>query len=250
MSSLNLDNPYENFISEKQFNGFTVPLQNAKIIKDAIQNDTAPFLPKENGEVEIIPIYNGNTGFILNTKDLIPLQILNENKENIVVTYNTVNNAGTRINKDEKGFFYNFQRDDKTIGTSQFFFPSQTEDPDLLKNKIESKIKTFKLNATLEINTPNPEDYLAKYIAACKSGAKLLVNSEIVEKFKENFTTVLNNQYKRRENKELDSLSAFFFKVDLKANSINKELFAEVKRENQKEQNQSKKKEQEVEMAF
>ena len=40
------------------------------------------------------------------------------------------------------------------------------------------------------------------------------------------------------------------FKVDQKANVINKELFAEVKRENQKEQNQSKKKEQEVEMVF
>ena len=36
------------------------------------------------------------------------------------------------------------------------------------------------------------------------------------------------------------------FKIDTKANEVNKELFAELKRENQPVQNQGKKKEQEM----
>ena len=72
-------------------------------------------------------------------------------------------NLGTRIKEGEKGFFYNFQREDKTIGTSQFFFPEQTENPQLIKEKVSEKVaKTGlkKMDKSLEITSSNPEEYL------------------------------------------------------------------------------------------
>lgn len=258
MSSLDTKNPFNNSVSEKQFNGFFVPNHNAKLIRDAIENGSAPFLPDENGNVKTNPIFNGNTGFCLNAKDLIPLQIIQGENSNMVATYKTVQNAGTRVKDGEKGFFYNFQREDKTVGTAQFFFPEQTENPEVVKETVLKNVtKAYKngipnLNKTIEITSAEPEDYLGSYVAACKSGATLKVSPEIAEEFKENIAPLLNSQTAKLENKnqEMDTLGQFMFKVDQKANVINKELFAEVKREHQKEQNQSKKKEQEVEMVF
>lgn len=253
MSSLDTNKPFNNSVSEKQFNGFYIPSHNAKIIKESIENGTAPFLPDQAGNVNAKPVINGNTGYCLNAKDLIPLQIVGKDNSNIAVTYKTTQNIGTRVKEGEKGFFYNFKREDNTIGTSQFFFPEQTENPQLVKDAVNEKVAKNKLpqiNKTIEILSGNPEEYLGTYVAACKSGASLKVNPEISEEFKKNFTAVLDNQLSKKadRNAEIDTLSNFMFKVDQKANSINKELYAERRQEMQKTQQQSKKKEQTFEM--
>ena len=253
MSSLDTNKPFNNSVSEKQFNGFYIPSHNAKIIKESIENGTAPFLPDQAGNVNAKPVINGNTGYCLNAKDLIPLQIVGKDNSNIAVTYKTTQNIGTRVKEGEKGFFYNFKREDNTIGTSQFFFPEQTENPQLVKDAVNEKVAKNKLpqiNKTIEILSANPEEYLGTYVAACKSGASLKVNLEISEEFKKNFTAVLDNQLSKKadRNAEIDTLSNFMFKVDQKANSINKELYAERRQEMQKTQKQSKKKEQTFEM--
>lgn len=253
MSSLDTNKPFNNSVSEKQFNGFYIPSHNAKIIKESIENGTAPFLPDQAGNVNAKPVINGNTGYCLNAKDLIPLQIVGKDNSNIAVTYKTTQNIGTRVKEGEKGFFYNFKREDNTIGTSQFFFPEQTENPQLVKDAVNEKVEKNKLpqiNKTIEIQSANPEEYLGTYVAACKSGASLKVNPEISEEFKKNFTAVLDNQLSKKadRNAEIDTLSNFMFKVDQKANSINKELYAERRQEMQKTQQQSKKKEQTFEM--
>lgn len=253
MSSLDTNKPFNNSVSEKQFNGFYIPSHNAKIIKESIENGTAPFLPDQAGNVNAKPVINGNTGYCLNAKDLIPLQIVGKDNSNIAVTYKTTQNIGTRVKEGEKGFFYNFKREDNTIGTSQFFFPEQTENPQLVKDAVNEKVAKNKLpqiNKTIEIQSANPEEYLGTYVAACKSGASLKVNLEISEEFKKNFTAVLDNQLAKKpdRNAEIDTLSNFMFKVDQKANSINKELYAERRQEMQKTQQQSKKKEQTFEM--
>ncbi len=253
MSSLDTNKPFNNSVSEKQFNGFYIPSHNAKIIKESIENGTAPFLPDQAGNVNAKPVINGNTGYCLNAKDLIPLQIVGKDNSNIAVTYKTTQNIGTRVKEGEKGFFYNFKREDNTIGTSQFFFPEQTENPQLVKDAVNEKVAKNKLpqiNKTIEILSANPEEYLGTYVAACKSGASLKVNPEISEEFKKNFTAVLDNQLSKKadRNAEIDTLSNFMFKVDQKANSINKELYAERRQEMQKTQQQSKKKEQTFEM--
>jgi len=253
MSSLDTNKPFNNSVSEKQFNGFYIPSHNAKIIKESIENGTAPFLPDQAGNVNVKPVINGNTGYCLNAKDLIPLQIVGKDNSNIAVTYKTTQNLGTRVKEGEKGFFYNFKREDNTIGTSQFFFPEQTENPQLVKDSVNEKVAKNKLpqiSKTIEIQSANPEEYLGTYVAACKSGASLKVNPEIAEEFKKNFTAVLDNQLSKKadRNAEIDTLSNFMFKVDQKANSINKELYAERRQEMQKTQQQSKKKEQTFEM--
>lgn len=253
MSSLDTNKPFNNSVSEKQFNGFYIPSHNAKIIKESIENGTAPFLPDQAGNVNTKPVINGNTGYCLNAKDLIPLQIVGKNNSNIAVTYKTTQNLGTRVKEGEKGFFYNFKREDNTIGTSQFFFPEQTENPQLVKDAVNEKVAKNKLpqiSKTIEIQSANPEEYLGTYVAACKSGATLKVNPEIAEEFKKNFTAVLDNQLSKKadRNAEIDTLSNFMFKVDQKANLINKELYAERRQEMQKTQQQSKKKEQTFEM--
>lgn len=240
MSSLDTNKPFNNSVSEKQFNGFYIPSHNAKIIKESIENGTAPFLPDQAGNVNAKPVINGNTGYCLNAKDLIPLQIVGKNNSNIAVTYKTTQNLGTRVKEGEKGFFYNFKREDNTIGTSQFFFPEQTENPQLVKDAVNEKVAKNKLpqiSKTIEIQSANPEEYLGTYVAACKSGASLRVNPEIAEEFKKNFTAVLDNQLSKKadRNAEIDTLSNFMFKVDQKANSINKELYAERRQEMQKE---------------
>lgn len=253
MSSLDTNKPFNNSVSEKQFNGFYIPSHNAKIIKESIENGTAPFLPDQAGNLNAKPVINGNTGYCLNAKDLIPLQIVGKDNSNIAVTYKTTQNIGTRVKEGEKGFFYNFKREDNTIGTSQFFFPEQTENPQLVKDAVNEKVaknKLPKINKTIEIQSANPEEYLGTYVAACKSGASLKVNPEISEEFKKNFSAVLDNQLSKKpdRNAEIDTLSNFMFKVDQKANSINKELYAERRQEMQKTQQQSKKKEQTFEM--
>ncbi len=240
MSSIDTNKPFNNSVSEKQFNGFYIPSHNAKIIKESIENGTAPFLPDKDGNITAKPVINGNTGYCLNAKDLLPLQILEKENSNVVVTYKTTQNLGTRIKEGEKGFFYNFQREDKTVGTSQYFFPEQTENPQLIQDFAAEKVaKTGlkNLDKTIEITSAEPEEYLGKYVAACKSGAGLKVNPEIAEEFKQNFTAVLNNQLakKAERNSEIDTLSGFMFKVDQKANTVNKELSAEIRKEHQKQ---------------
>ncbi|MBR1640611.1 MAG: hypothetical protein IJ688_14650 [Treponema sp.] len=242
MSSLDTTKPFNNSVSEKQFNGFFIPRHNAKIIKESIENGTAPFLPDRNGNVNAKPIYNGNTGYCLNAKDLIPLKVIQGEKSDRVVTYKTVNDAHSRINAGEKGFFYNFQREDKTVGTSQFFFLDQVEHPERVNEAVDKKIESAnaklpKLNKTIEIPSANPEEYLGMYVAACKSGASLKVSPQIAEEFKQNFTAVLNNQLAKKDERTegIDKLSDFMYKVDQKANAINKELRAEYRQEHQKE---------------
>lgn len=240
MSSFDTSNPFNNSVSEKQFNGFYIPDHNAKIIKESIENGKAPFLPDQNGNVNAKPIINGNTGFCLNAKDLIPMQIIKNGNSDIAVTYRTTQNLGTRIKEGEKGFFYNFQREDKTVGTSQFFFPEQTENPELIKEKIAEKASRTgvkKLDKTLEISSSNPEEYLGMYVAACKSESRLKVSPQIAEEFKQKFTDILNNQLVKKENRsaEIDTLSSFMLKVDQKSNSISKELKSEIHQDNQKE---------------
>lgn len=246
MSSLNNNKPFESAVSEKQFNGYFVPNHNAKIIKAAIESGAAPFLPDQSGKITPKAIYNGNTGYCLNAKELIPLQIQQGGRSDVVATFSTVNKAGTKIKENEKGLFYNFRREDGTIGTAQFFFPEQTENAEAVRNAVK-KNTAIKLNKNIEITSANPEEYLASYVAACKSGASVSVSPEIAEQFKQNFMPLLENQltkYAERD-KEMDSLGNFMFKVDQKANAINKELFAEVKKEHQK--SQTDKKEQNME---
>lgn len=255
MSSLDTNKPFQPAVSEKHFNGYWIPNHNAKVIKSAIESGAAPFLPDPTGRISAKPIYNGNTGYCLNAKELIPLQIEQGEKSNVVATFSTINKAGTKVVEGSKGLFYNYKREDGTIGTAQFFFPEQTENPEAVKKLTEEKIRkngNYKLNKTIEITSAEPEEYLAHYVAACKSGANVKASPEIAKEFVTKFTPVLDNQIAKgaEHNKDMDTLGQFMFKVDVKANKINAELFAQVRKEHQKSQSQGKKKEKNAEMSL
>lgn len=256
---LDQNNPYQGKFSEKNFSAFTVPNHNAKIIRESIENNTAPFLPDESGIIKTKPIYNGNTGWVLDAKDLIPLQIEQGDRSNIVVTFNTVNNAGTLIKKDEKGFPYIFKREDNTFGTSNYYFLEQTENPELVKSKVYGKIvqteKKQLPESVIEIKSAEPEEYLGAYVAGCTNKATVKVSPEIAEQFKQNILPILKNQTVRNDkNKEIPSISDLMYKAATRAIQINKEIHADVQKSQQQaksqEQMPQKKQHKEVERDF
>ena len=78
------------------------------------------------------------------------------------------------------------------------------------------------------------------------------MSPEIAKEFVTKFTPLLDNQIAKgaERDKEMDTLGQFMFKVDVKANKINSEFFAQVKKEHQKSQGQGKKKERDMEMSL
>lgn len=257
MSSLNNEKPYENKVSESQFNGYFVPSHSAKLIRESIENNTAPFLPDSSGVIKAKPIFNGNKGFCLTAKDLIPLQIIQGENSNVVVTFNTVNKAGIKIKEGEKGFFYNYQKEDKSVGVSQYFFPEQTENPEKIKEfvnpRIAKGIKLLTPDKIVEIKSSEPDQYLGAYLAACKTGATVKVSPEIAEQFKQNVMPILKNQTSIHKNKEMDSLSDLMFKSERNAIDITTSMQKEKGQQQAKSQEQQKpqkKQHKEVERDF
>ncbi len=245
LPELNPERPFESNVSEKKFSGNWIPYHNAKMIREAMDNDTAPFLPDERGEIAARPIYNANTGFCLNAKDLIPLQILASQNpaadySTIVATKSSIEAAKTSVKAGEKGFFYNFKREDGTIGTTQFFFPEQTEHPDRVIETASKKISAaqsrnhksegnVRARGTVEITSPNAEEYLAKYVAACKTYSFLKCAPEIAAEFKKNFSSVLDNQFAKKGEfkQEVGNLNNLLFNADRKSVEIVKQMNAE-----------------------
>lgn len=238
-ADFNPERPFEINVSETKFSGNWIPRHNAKMIREAMENSTAPFLPNEKGEIVARPIYNANTGFCLNAKDLIPLQIVAKNNQaanysTIVATKSSIDAAQTSVKAGEKGFFYNFKRKDGSIGTTQFFFPEQTEHPDrvidvaakrisAMQNRYRENSGNARVHGTVEITSPNAEEYLAKYIAACKTHSILKCAPEVAVEFKKNFLNLLNNYSARKGS----NISELLFNADKKSAEIVKQLTAE-----------------------
>ena len=106
------NNPFETPVSKNEFNGYWIPKHNAKVMKEGIDNNTAPFLPNKDGTINAVPIYNASTGYVLPATRLIPAQIEKEKKgyeSNIVIGRNFSEMASTSLKENEKGIFYNFK---------------------------------------------------------------------------------------------------------------------------------------------
>ena len=74
------NNPFETPVSKNEFNGYWIPKHNAKVMKEGIDKNTAPFLPNKDGTIKAVPIYNASTGYVLPATRLIPAQIEKEKK--------------------------------------------------------------------------------------------------------------------------------------------------------------------------
>lgn len=226
-------------VSKKDWNGAYVPKHTAKLIKAGIENETAPFLPKpqdivRNGETSLTfkmspeLIYNANTGFALDAKDMIPVQLEKAAKgyeSNVVGTKKSMDNAKTSIKAGENGVWYNFKGKDGEFHHSAYFFPEQAEQPERLQEFAQDNLKQKQnlTNDTIKIESPEVTDYLGAYVAACKSGAKIEVSPEIAEQFKANILAVAENELKRtnaEKNPAIPKMSDLLSNADKKANEI------------------------------
>ena len=218
-------------VSRKDWNGNFVPKHTAKLIKNGIENGTAPFLPKD-GQVSAPLIYNANTGYILDAKDLIPVQLERAAKgyeSNVVGTKSTMDNAKTAIKAGEKGVWYNFKGKDGEFHHSAYFFGEQTEHPDQFADFAQKNMRQPQrlVNETIKIESPEVSDYFAAYIAACKSGAKVEVSPEVAEKFRQNVIAVCDNELKRtsaEKNPSIPKLNDILFCADRKAGELVKSI--------------------------
>ena len=248
-------NPFEKPVSKNEFNGFWIPRHNAKVMKQGLENNKAPFLPDSTGAIKAEPIYNLATGYCLPANRLIPVQFAkmeNGYNSNVVAARTTIGNMDNSLKDKEKGVFYNFKDDQGEIHTSSLFFPEQTQNPEAFLAAAQGKINqmTNLKDVSMVIASSEPQEYLGTYMAACRSGMKLSVDPQIAQDFKAKLMPTLENDLKKSEerNKELPTLSNILFDADKRATEITKTLAHENGQETAPKQ--QKKQSQEMEMCF
>lgn len=218
-------------VSSSDWNGVFVPKHTAKLINQSFEDGTSPFIPV-SGKINPPFVYNVNTGFSPDAKDLIPLQITKIEKgyaSAAVGTYSSINKAETRIKTGEKGLFFNFAGKDGEFHHSAYFFGEQTEQPERFA---EYASKNFRQplnlkNQTIRIESPNVEDYLSAYVASSRSGATVEVSPEVAEQFKKNLTEITSNELLKTEaekNPKIPKLNDVLFNADKMAKEIVKSL--------------------------
>lgn len=250
---MSTENTTPSFISSKEFSGYWIPRHNAKVMKEGIENNSAPFLPDANGNIKAEAVYNLSTGYCLPAGRLIPVQFAkmkNNFNSNVVSTRTTIGSQENAIKEGEKGVFYNFKDEQGEIHTSSLFFAEQTQNPQVFLDAAKEKIRPRDnlKDYSMVIASGKPVEYLGSYLAACRCGMNLSVTPEIAEEFKQNIMPHLNNDLKNisEKDKSIESLSNVLFSADKRATEICKTLSSE--------QSQSaapaKKKQEEMEMCF
>ena len=224
-------NPFETPVAKKEFNGYWIPSHNAKVFKEGLEKNKAPFLPNEKGEIKAEPVYNASSGYCLPANRLIPVQFAKMEKgfdSNIVAGRTAIGGFGTSVKEGEKGVFYNFRDEDGAIHTSSLFFAEQTENPEIFKEQAFEKIKTRNnLNGySMVIGSSEPKEYLGSYIAACKGGFDVSVDPALADEFKSKIMPTLENDLKKHDerNKDLPSLSNILFEADKRSTEILKSI--------------------------
>ncbi len=233
-------------VAKKDLSGYYLARQRANLIKDGIENNTAPFLPTD-GKVKPILICSASTGFALDARAMIPA-VLKKTKEgyesNVVGAYGVAGKAGTKIKEGEHGVGVMFKNKDGEIKSAHLFFPEQMEDSAKFKEFAQTNIKqeTRLTGQTFTITSPEVTEYLGTYVAACKSGASVSVSPEVAEKFKANLSAVVDNELAKsaEKNPAIPKLGDLLFETDKKAIALvkgrEKELGLAQKNEKAQEQ--------------
>ena len=102
-------------LSPKDYSGYYIIRQKAKLIKEGIESNTAPFLPNHEGKLNPILVCNAQTGLALNAKEMIPavlIKVKNGYESDVVGTYGMAAKNNTSIKQGEKGIGRVFQGDD------------------------------------------------------------------------------------------------------------------------------------------
>lgn len=221
--------------NNNDYSGYWIAKKNAQLIKESIENGTAPFLPDAFGKVKPLALINGNKGYVLEATELIPALIERKNKgykSTYVGTNGTAEKARTRIAEGQTGLKYLFEKKEldsdgnKKYGSASIYFPEQTQDPDKFAKYCKSQTKQkFALKGqTLVINSS--DEYMSKYVAACKSGAAITVSPAIVEEFKNKLLKICENQLQKpsERNPDIPKLNNFLRSSSIEASKIINEL--------------------------
>lgn len=253
-------------IKNVSFNGALLAKHNAKLLQTAIENGTAPFLPDANGKINTKPIYNMNTGFIVQDLNLVVLQIKQNEmgyESNKVCTYNTLQAAGTEVAGKGMGTHYVFKNKDNDFAVGTFFFPEEAKAPSKI-NDLNFVLKYPQQLQDKSFEIKDVQSYMPAYFAACKSGFSLSVSPEVTEQFKTELLSVIKNDLSVKEkNPEIPSTKSYFSTADYKSGVViaavkndkpvewNKEpeKKVEAKKEQKQEHKQERKKDQEIEIS-
>lgn len=208
--------------------GYQNSKNNAIMIKQSIEKGKAPFLPDENGIITPVPIYNAKTGFLMANKDLIPLAIIKQEKgyqSSMVGTSKFALESDTHSKENEKPYYYTFKdRDTGTFRSGSVFFADQMEDSKKFEQSASEKVQSQsnKNLVTIEIN--NKDEYLAKYIAGCKTGVFLSVSPEVAKDFQKEMSEYCDNylSQKVKMNEREDQHFNSFNDIFTNENAINK----------------------------
>lgn len=238
--------------------------RNLELVQKNLKNGKSPFLPNEQGFIDIKGAYNMNNN---NMHHGYSQLILREQQAKLnaptgaFVTWEMIKkaqNAGVdcAVKKGQHSVQIKLKSPTTSEYVTHYYFNiSQIENPENLKSFLDEKMaaqveKTNAYNkenkenfyemknpAERDLNKPNekvmkirpfntPAEYLGQVFTAISQGIKLIVSSEEAAKFKEDFLTDLN------VNK--------LFNVTSKANDICKKLVSAIKEAESKEQQKDK----------
>ena len=222
-------------------------------IKNSLINGSSPFLPNDQGLIDLKATYNMHTNKL--NRGITQIMLKERQSElnaptGAFVTFDTIREAQLSgvdcyVIKGQHGFDIQVQNPEnkEDIRTMKWFNICQIVNPEKLKVYLDEqmKLRTQKTNdynkehnpsfkekknpaeknmnrpndKVMKINFESPEEYLGQILAAMSTGTKLVVTKEQAELFKK--TTIEALERERKDGK-IDRLA--IFKIASKANTI------------------------------
>lgn len=202
-------------------------------VKNSLNNGTSPFLPNEQGLIDLKGTYNMRTNEL--NHGLTQIMLKERQAElnaptGAFVTFDTIrkaqqNGIDCAVIKGQHGFDIQVQNPKKKedIRTMKWFNISQIANPENLKSYLDEqmKLETEKTNAynkehnptfkdkknpaekvmdrpndkVMKINFETPEQYFGQVLAAMSTGTKLIVSKEQAEIFKKQTIDALEKEH-------------------------------------------------------
>ncbi len=180
----------------------TIPLHQAKVVKEAIENGNL-FSVEKSGMIKPEPIYNQATGYQLEGVALLEAQIQKAEKNyssNIVGTYKNVNDSKAQILKGERGVPVLYKGQDGLIHNTNYFFPEQTSAPEQVAQSWSERIRTQKIDMSdkvIAVDRADAKSFLAAYFAATKMNAAVKIDEATAEAVKEELREKIDETFRK-----------------------------------------------------
>ena len=249
--------------NQEDFTGYKINRHNINLIKESLENDKSPLLPNDKGIINVVPIINLNTGYVLNGKEQLIAQTVRKNngyESNYVGTKTILDKAKTTRSEEKEnkdlGFSVNYKTSNGDFSSAKYYFAEDTLHPDRIEKYAKENTKQ---NFTLQSQTIKVEtvgSFLPSYFAAVKLfqisaqlvtkkiNLKILIlnkatsatiaiedsyQKEVFDEFKDMMIKTCTNELAKKENKNVDyePLNKMLLEADIEANKIVKSLLQE-----------------------